>query len=133
MQTLTIGVVEYRMSSDERDVINARYLSTASMSQQPGTVCRGRAVGDTSNGFAGRYVIQYFGTQEELVGEFDWELEPVGDGYRLTWRNRKGNLTIPVEEGALVLEGFGFPNSDKSIVVAYWMTEETSAAMMGRS
>ena len=130
MQTLVIGAVEYRISADEDNVINALYLSTGSMSIQPGVICRGRAVGDTSNGFPGQYVIQYFGTRGELVGEFDWQVEPVSDGYRLTWRNRKGNIAIPVDEGAVVFEGFGFPNSESSIVVAYWMTEQTSAAMM---
>ena len=133
MLTFVIGAVEYRISSDEKDVVTARYLSTGSMSIQPGTICRGRAVGDTSNGFPGHYIIQYFGTQGEFVGEFDWEIEPVGEGYRLTWRNRKGNLTIPVDEGAVVFEGFGFPNSDKSIVVTYWMTEATSTAMLSLS
>ena len=72
MQTLVIGAVEDRISADEKNVINALYLSTGSMSIQPGVVCSGRAVGDTSNGFPGQYVIQYFGTRGELVGEFDW-------------------------------------------------------------
>jgi hypothetical protein len=88
------------------------------MSIQPGVVCRGRAVGDTANGFAGQYVIQYFGTHGEFVGEFDWEVEPLGDGC-LTWHNRKGNIAIPVDEGAVVFEGFGLPNCENSIIVAY--------------
>jgi hypothetical protein len=130
MQTLVIGAVEYRINAAEAGVINARYLSTASMQQASGKICLGKAIGDTSNGFPGTYVIQYFGTDGELVGEFDWSIARAGDGYRLTWRNRGVNRTIPVQEGDVVFEGFGFPNSEDSIVVTYWMSEQTSMAMM---
>ena len=43
MQTLVIGAVEDRISVYEKNVINALYLSTGSMSIQPGVVCSGRA------------------------------------------------------------------------------------------
>src|SRR5882762_8846986 len=56
-----IGVVEYAISANETDVIEARYLSTGSMALDAGAICRGRAVGDTSNGFPGDYVISYYG------------------------------------------------------------------------
>jgi hypothetical protein len=129
VKTAVIGAVEYRISSTEQDVVEARYLSTGSMFMRAGAVCRGRAQGDTSGGFPGRYVIRYFGVDDEPVGEFDWEIVPAGDGYGITWRNRPGNDTIPVEPGTLVFEGFGFHNSDSSIVVAYWMTEPVSDAL----
>jgi hypothetical protein len=129
MKTAVIGAVEYRISSTEQNVVEARYLSTGSMFMRAGAVCRGRAQGDTSGGFPGHYVIRYFGVDDEPVGEFDWKIVPVGDGYSITWRNRPGNATIPVEPGTLVFEGFGSPNSDSSIVVAYWMTEPVSEAM----
>ena len=83
-----IGAVEYRISGDEDNVITARYVSSGSMGQKAGAVCRGRAVGDTSGGFAGDYVIRYFGVDDTVVGDFDWHIEAVGDAYRLTWRNR---------------------------------------------
>jgi hypothetical protein len=129
VSTSVIGAVEYRISTDEADCVEARYLSTGSMAQDAGIVCRGKAKGDTSNGFPGTYVIQYFGTNGDLVGEFDWAIEPVGEGFRLTWANKATNPTLPMEPGMRVFEGFGFPNSDRSIVVAYWMTEEASARM----
>lgn len=130
MQTQVIGAVEYRISSDEKDVITARYLSTGSMAKGAGIICEGRAEGDTSNGFPGAYVIRYRGVDGEINGVFDWEITPVGDGFRLLWRNRPETRTIPVEPGRVVFEGFGFPNSDRSIVVAYWMTEDASAQMV---
>jgi hypothetical protein len=133
MQTAVIGAVEYSISDKEENVIEARYLSTGSMAQMPGKICRGRAVGDTSNGFAGEYVIQYFGVQDELVGEFDWIIEATGEGYVLTWKNRPANARIAAAAGEVVFNGFGFPNSEKSIVVAYWMSEPTSKAMIERA
>jgi hypothetical protein len=133
LQTSVIGAVQYSISDKEDNVVEAIYLSTGSMAQQQGKICRGRAVGDTSNGFPGKYVIQYFGVNDELVGEFDWTIEPVGEGYALTWKNRPSNISIPAPEGEVVLEGFGFPNGDKSIVVGYWMSESVSQRMMARA
>lgn len=132
MQTAVIGAVEYRISREEPSVIDARYLSTGSMAQQAGTVCRGKARGDTANGFPGDYHIQYFGTAGELLGDFDWHIEPVGESYCLVWRNRPENTRIPVEAGEVVFEGFGFPNGEDTIVVAYWMTDAASAAMRSK-
>jgi hypothetical protein len=122
-----IGAVEYRISDDE-DVITARYVSSGSMGQA-GVVCRGHAVGDTSNGFPGEYRIRYFGVNGETVGEFDWHIESVDQAYRLTWRNRAGNVFIPAAPGDVVFEGFGFPNTDRSIVVAYWMVDKVAAPL----
>jgi len=127
-----IGVVEYAISTNEKDVIEARYLSTGSMALGAGVICRGRAIGDTSNGFPGDYVISYYGVDGGHVGDFDWHIESIKDGHRLTWRNREGNVLIPVEPSGLVFEGFGFPNTDRSIVVAYWMVESASEAMIAR-
>ena len=126
-----IGAVEYRISGDEDNVITARYVSSGSMGQKAGAVCRGRAVGDTSGGFAGDYVIRYFGVDDTVVGDFDWHIEAVGDAYRLTWRNRPGNALIPVPAGDVVFEGFGFRNTDRSIVVAYWMLDTAASALFG--
>lgn len=130
MQSEVVGAVEYRISATEKDVINARYLSTGSMGQQAGAICRGRAKGDTSGGFPGQYRIQYFGTDDALVGIFDLEIAPVGESFRLTWRNLAENPTLPGGPGVIVFEGFGFPNSETSIVVCYWMTEAVGAALV---
>jgi hypothetical protein len=132
VNTAVVGGVEYTISATEKDVIEARYLSTGSMALDAGVICRGRAVGDTSNGFPGDYVIGYYGVDGGHVGDFDWHIESIKEGHRLTWRNRKGNASIPVEPGGLVFEGFGFPNSDRSIVVAYWMVESASKAVTAR-
>jgi hypothetical protein len=127
--TMLIGAVEYTISDTEKDVVTARYVSSGSMGMKPGTICRGRAVGDTSNGFPGDYVIQYFDVNDELAGTYDWHIEAVGDAFRLTWRARPGEDRLPSEPGDLLYEGFGFPNSDRSICVAYWFTEELSKRM----
>jgi hypothetical protein len=132
VKAAVIGVVEYAISTNEKDVIEARYLSTGSMALDAGVICRGRAIGDTSNGFAGDYVISYYGVDGGHVGDFDWHIESIKDGHRLTWRNREGNALVPVEPSGLVFEGLGFPNTDRSIVVAYWMVESASEAMIAR-
>ena len=129
IRTLLVGAVQYTISDEEKDVVNARYISSGSMAMREGTICRGRAVGDTSNGFPGDYVIQYFDVDGVLAGEYDWRIEPVGDCFRLTWRARPGEDRLPSEPGDVLYEGFGFPNSERSIVVAYWFTEQLSAAM----
>ena len=126
---MVIGAVEYTISAAEKGVIDARYISTGSMGQQAGVICRGRAVGNASNGFPGDYRICYYGVDGQSVGEFDWHIEAVGDAYRLTWRNGPDNALIPVPPGEVVFEGFGFPNSERSIVVAYWMVNEAAAVM----
>jgi hypothetical protein len=122
-----IGAVEYRISDDE-GVITARYVSSGSLGQA-GVVCRGRAVGDTSNGFPGDYQISYFGVDGQSVGEFDWHIEAVDQAFRLTWRNRAGNAFIPAEPGDVVFEGFGFSNTDRSIVVTYWMVDKVASPL----
>lgn len=129
MQTAVIGAVEYTIDPERHDRITARYLSTGSMLQGAGIICRGEAEGDTTDGFAGTYRIRYYGVDGAQNGEFDWELVPVGESFRLTWRQREGNPHIPVPVGDVVFEGFGFPNGERSIVVGYWMTEATTAAM----
>lgn len=117
IHTSVIGVCEYRLNTEERDVIDARWISSDAVDK--GTICRGRATGDTSNGFPGNYHIQYFGTEDELVGDLDLQIESVGDAYRLTWRNRSDDVSAP---GEIAFEGFGFPTGDQSMVLTYWMT-----------
>jgi hypothetical protein len=132
LRTAGVGVVEYRISDVEPDVIDARYISSGSMAQRPGAICLGRAQGDTSSGFPGDYQIRYFDVDGAPVGDFDWRIEAVGDGFRLTWRNRAGN-SLPVPPGCVVFEGFGFCNSERSIAVAYWLSAELTAALEARA
>jgi hypothetical protein len=131
-KTALIGAVEYTISAKEKDVVNARYISSGSMDMDEGVICRGRAVGDTSNGFPGDYHIQYFDVKGQLAAEYDWHIEPAGDCFRLTWRARPETNPLPVEPGGVTFEGFGFPNSDRSIVVAYWMSDQVSSALAAR-
>jgi hypothetical protein len=132
LKTAGVGVVEYKISDEEKDVIDARYISSGSMAQSPGSICLGKAQGDTSNGFPGDYLIRYFDAEGRPVGDYDWHIEPIGEGYRLTWRNRAGNA-LPTPPGAIVFEGFGFPNAERSIAVAYWLSEELTAALEARA
>jgi hypothetical protein len=129
IQTMLIGAVEYTISAAEKDVVTAKYISMGSMAARPGVICRGRAVGDTSNGFPGRYVIQYFDTDDVLAGEYDWHIEAVGQCFRLTWHARSGEPRLPAKAGDLLFEGLGFPNGERSIVVAYWFSDEISKRM----
>ena len=119
IHTALVGVAEYRLNTEEADVIDARWISSETV-EKSGTICRGRATGDTSNGFAGNYHIQYFDTEGELMGDFDLHIEPLGDAYCLTWRNCSDNLPTP---GEIVCEGIGFPTSDRSMVLTYWTVE----------
>src|ERR1700741_3228320 len=107
INTAVVGVAEYRLSTEEADVINARWISSDAV-QRDCTVCRGRATGDTSNGFPGDYHVQYFGSEDELVGDFDLHIEPLGDAYRLTWRNCADDDPTP---GEIACEGVGFSKS----------------------
>ena len=120
IHTAVVGVAEYRLNTEETDVIDARWISSDEV-EKDCTICRGRATGDTSNGFPGKYHVQYFGSEDELVGDFDVHIEPLGDAYRLTWRNRADDDRAP---GEIVFEGFGFPTSDRSMALTYWMVAE---------
>jgi hypothetical protein len=128
-KTVLVGAVEYTLSSTEPGVVDARYISSGSLAADPGVICRGRAVGDTSNGFPGDYHITYFDVTGAAAAEYDWHIEEVGACYRLTWRARPESNPLPVADGGVTFEGFGFPNSERSIVVAYWMSTEVSAAL----
>ncbi|MFC3172824.1 hypothetical protein ACFOD9_01015 [Novosphingobium bradum] len=132
LTTMLIGSVQYTISDTEKDVVDAIYVSQGSMAAKPGKICRGRAVGDTSNGFAGSYVIQYFDAFDELAGTYNWHIEAVGDAYRLTWRTHPDDSRLSSTPDELLYEGIGFPNSDRSICVAYWFTQGLSERMMAR-
>jgi hypothetical protein len=66
LTTMLIGSVQYTISDTEENVVDAKYISMGSMAAKEGKLCRGRAVGDTSNGFPGDYVIQYYDAATSL-------------------------------------------------------------------
>ncbi|OBC11886.1 hypothetical protein A5784_03385 [Mycobacterium sp. 852013-50091_SCH5140682] len=119
IHTAVVGVCEYRISTEEEDVIDARWI-TDDQVEDGCKICRGRATGDTSNGFPGDYHVKYFGAEDELVGDFDLHIEQLGDACRLTWRNRPDAESAP---GEIACEGIGFPPDDHSMVLTYWLTE----------
>jgi hypothetical protein len=119
IHTAVVGVCEYRLNTEETGVIDARWISSDEV-EEACKICRGRATGDTSNGFPGTYHIQYFGSEDELVGDLDVHIEKVGDACRLTWRNRADDPA----PGEIAFEGIGFPTSDRSMVLTYWMVAE---------
>jgi hypothetical protein len=120
IHTAVVGVAEYRLNTGETDVIDARWISSDAVDDDC-RICQGHATGDTSNGFPGDYHIQYFGSEDELVGDLDLRIEPRGDAYRLTWRNRSDDDPTP---GEIAFEGIGFPTGEKSMVLTYWMVAE---------
>ncbi|WP_373167936.1 hypothetical protein [Mycobacterium marinum] len=131
ISTRVIGVGEYHISNEQDGVINARYLSTAAM-KSGGAIGVGRARGDTSNGFPGDYRAQYFDAAGDLTGDLDLRIQRSGATYRLTWRHRRQNVSLPAAVGEVIFEGIGFPSGDRSMAVSYWMTEQVSAAIERR-
>lgn len=123
LTTNSVGVVEYRIV--EPGLIHATYTSTFALDKGLKQVMTGEARGDTANGFPGKYNVRYKGFDGEINGDFDWEIVEDGDILRLYWRSRKGAPPfVDGEGGLLVHEGFGFRNSENSIVVTYWVTPE---------
>ncbi|HEY3698886.1 MAG TPA: hypothetical protein VGK97_06105 [Spongiibacteraceae bacterium] len=129
IKTTAIGVVQYSISQTEPNTIDAIYLSTSNLAAGQPVICTGIAKGDTSNGFPGRYAITYLGPDGSVNGAFDWEIESVGDTFKLLWRMKKDGVPyIPGEEGMPVLQGIGIANSPTSIIVSYWTTPEIIVA-----
>ena len=129
INTRLIGVGDYQISTEETDVINARFSTSGPMG---GTLGSGRARGDTSNGFPGDYRVQYLDAAGLLTGDLDLHIEAAGDVYQLTWRHRSENVALPAAIGEVVFEGVGIATSDTSIAIAYWMSEKVSAANESR-
>ncbi|CUU59312.1 hypothetical protein Ga0074812_12689 [Parafrankia irregularis] len=125
IKTLLVGAVEYTISSAEVGVATARYVSSGSMVMGAGTICNGRAEGDFSNGFAGQHLIRYYDVNGDLGGEYDWHIESVGDCFLIKWYSRSDEDRLAAK-GELVFEGFGFSNSERSIVASYWFAEPVS-------
>jgi hypothetical protein len=125
INTRLIGVAEYEISTEQTDVITARFSTSGS--PEP-TIGSGRARGDTSNGFPGDYRVQYWDAAGLLTGDLDLHVESSGAGYRLTWRHRRENVRLPAAIGEVVFEGIGFATGERSMAIAYWMSDKVSAA-----
>ncbi len=80
-----IGVVHYRIRSTG-NAFDAVWHTTSSSTKETGT---GIAEGDTSNGFPGKYIITYFGSDGSEVGNFELTIEKTGPIYNLSW-NKDG-------------------------------------------
>lgn len=104
------GVVKYTIRNDNS--LSAHYISEMSP-QVPG---RGQAIGDTTDGFPGRYALTYFEENGKTWGPYDWVLSARGDIIDLVWRDR----------GKVICRGFGFidPYGPPAIVVNYRAVRE---------
>ena len=89
----------------------------------------GRATGDTSNGFPGDYHVQYFDAAGKLTGDLDLRIQTVRDSYKLTWRHRRENVSLPAAIGEVVYEGIGFRTGDRTMALTYWLSEKVSSAI----
>jgi hypothetical protein len=110
------GIVKY-VIDDEPDTIIPTYTSVMLEASGFNDVLRGRATGNTKDGFPGTYVITYEAEGGASFGPFDWTITPRGDVFDLAWDMG----------GRRIIDGFGFadPDSDRSIVVVYWGTGST--------
>ncbi|MEM7116687.1 MAG: hypothetical protein AAF614_29905 [Chloroflexota bacterium] len=95
---LDIGIVHYQMRAGG-GVIDARWHSTRLGTKEVGT---GVAQGDTSNGFAGDYVITYFDPDGTTSGTFDLKIEKNGAVYDLSYS----------QHGQALLLGVGMETAD---------------------
>lgn len=122
--TRVIGLAEYRLSAGQPGVLTARYLAAGSRS-----LGSGRAVGDTTAGFAGHYRVQYFEGAGTFAGDLDLQIQRAGEGYQLTWRHRPENVRLPVAVGEVVYEGIGFLTGEDTMAITYWMAEKPTSAI----
>lgn len=75
---ISIGCVLYR-KGEEPGTLLARWFHSNSES---GT---GKAIGGSSDGFAGRYHIQYSNDKSNEISAFELVIEKVCDYYELSW------------------------------------------------
>ncbi|MDP7734222.1 hypothetical protein [Mycobacterium paragordonae] len=122
--TRVIGLAEYRIRAGHPGVLTARYLTAGSRS-----LGSGRAAGDVVDGFTGRFRVQYFDGTGKFAGDLDLQIQPAGEGYRLTWRHRAENVRLPVAVGEVVYEGIGFLTSADTMAISYWMAEKPTSAI----
>jgi hypothetical protein len=86
---LDIGVVHY-VIRPEGGAIDAIWCSTRFDSDKQGT---GVAVGDTSNGFPGKYKITYYYPDGKFSAELELGIVKSGDVYQLTY-SKDGKVLV---------------------------------------
>ena len=94
IHTAVVGVAEYRLNTEETDVLDARRITSDAV-EKDCTICQGRATADTSDGFPGDYHIQYFDSYPAVRrgGNLYAKLLPVlstaeGQEFLSTWNAR---------------------------------------------
>ena len=104
-ETEPYGVAKYTITDDK--TITGSYLSKMS----PDRLGHDTAIGDTTDGFPGRYSLTTLEANGRTWGPHDWRLTGRGDLIDLVWR----------EDGAVISRGFGLvdPENPKSIIVTY--------------
>lgn len=109
-ETEPYGVAKYRIRDAE--TIVGHYLSKMS----PDHLGTDTAIGDTTNGFPGKYSLTTLEVSGRTWGPHDWRLSRRGDLIDLVWR----------EEGKVISRGFGIvdPEDPASIVVTYIPADE---------
>ncbi len=95
---IDIGIVYYRMSPTG-DGFEATWYSSRLDEKATGT---GIARGNTSNGFAGTFLITYFNPDGQETGTFDLKIEKNGPIYDLSY----------IQNGEVLLVGVGIETSD---------------------
>ncbi|ADP82193.1 hypothetical protein [Pseudofrankia inefficax] len=103
------GIVRYTIRDPY--TIDAYYCSIMSATSGQHEALRGRAIGDTRDGFPGTYAITYDGYGGTTWGPFTWTITQRGPALDLTWH----------QNGQLWMTGFGFvdPADPRSIIVNY--------------
>ncbi len=95
---MDIGIVYYRIRPSG-DAIDATWYTSRLPEKETG---KGLAMGDTSGGFPGEYIITYFYPDGREAGTFDLKIERTGPIYDLTWS----------KNGELLVIGVGIDTSD---------------------
>ncbi|MCP3876135.1 MAG: hypothetical protein GY699_23690 [Desulfobacteraceae bacterium] len=88
---IDIGIVHYRIINENE--IEAIWY-TSRLDQK--IVCNGIAKGDTTNGFAERYVVTYFNPDGAERSTFDLEIEKNGAIYDLFWSQNEEVIIVGV-------------------------------------
>lgn len=89
---MDIGVVYYRIGAAP-NTIDAIWYTSRLEKKETG---RGIAIGETSNGFPGEYVVTYYFPDGSEAGTFDLKIEKTGPVYDLSYRKNGELLFIGV-------------------------------------
>ena len=87
-----IGVVNYQIEPTG-NVIDAVWYYSGLTSNEIGS---GKAKGDTSGGFPGEYIVDYFLADGSPAGTFELAIKRAGGIYELSWSQNGGLLYVGV-------------------------------------